>query len=122
MYDQCMLNLTENQKKKIVSAYKNKIGVNIRISNKDLHSKGNVNLLLTSQQINKINKAKASGNGIELKFSKTQLQKQGGFLSGLLNLGKIVLPFLAKKVLPSLGIAAASGAFSGATNKAVRDS
>ena len=117
-----MLNSTENQKKKIVSAYKNKIGVNIRISNKDLHSKGNVNLLLTSQQINKINKAKASGNGIELKFSKTQLQKQGGFLSGLLNLGKIVLPFLAKKVLPSLGIAAASGAISGATNKAVRDS
>ena len=74
---------------------------------------------LTSRQIlvNRINKAKASG--IQINFSKTQLQKQGGFLSSLLNLGKLVLPFLAKKVLPTLGLAAASGAIQGATNKAV---
>ena len=74
---------------------------------------------LTSRQIYRINKAKASGHGIQINFSKTQLQKQGGFLSSLLNLGKLVLPFLAKKVLPTLGLAAASGAIQGATNKAV---
>jgi len=39
-----------------------------------------------------------SGHGVEIKFSKTQLRNQGGFLSAILNLGKFVLPFLTKKV------------------------
>ena len=60
-----------------------------------------------------------SGHGVDIKFSKTQLKKQEGFLSGLLNLRKLVLPFLAKKVIPMLGLTAASGAIQGATNKAV---
>ena len=104
------LNLTENQKNKIVNAYKNKTDVKIRLSNISLQLKGNVNLNLTSQQINRINKARMSGHGVNTKFSKIQLKKQGGFLSRLLNLGKLVLPFLAKKVIPTLGLAAASGA------------
>ena len=93
MYYKYTLDLTEHQTKKIINAYKNKTGVQIRISNTSLHSKGNVSLQLTSQQINRIEKARASGHGVEIKFSKTQLQKQGGFLSGLLNLGKLVLRF-----------------------------
>jgi len=43
-------------------------------------------------------------------------------LSAILNLGKFVLPFLAMKVVPTLGLAAASGAVQAATNKAVRNS
>ena len=120
MYHEYSLNLTENQKNKIVNAYKNKTDVKIRLSNVSLQLKGNVNLNLTSRQINKINKARMSGHGVDIKFSKTQLKKQGGFLSGLLNLGKLVLPFLAKKVIPTLGLAAASGAIQGATNKAIK--
>ena len=108
------LNLTENQKNKIVNAYKNKTDVKIRLSNVSLQLKGNVNLNLTSQQINRINKARMSGHGVDTKFSKIQLKKQGGFLSRLLNLRKLVLPFLAKKVVPTLGLAAASGAIQGA--------
>ena len=115
------LNLSENQKKRLVNAYKKKTGVTIRLSNTNLQH-GGEKLNLTTQQINRINKAKAKGSGVDIKFSKTQLQKQGGFLSSLLNLGKLVLPFLAKKVLPTLGLAAASGAIQGATNKAVRNS
>ena len=122
MYYKYSLDLTEHQQKKILNAYKNKTGVRIGVSNANLHLRGNLNVLLTSQQIKRIDKAKASGHGIEIKFSKTQLQKQGGFLSSLLNLGKLVLPFLAKKVVPTLGLAAASGAIQGATNKAVRNS
>ena len=118
MYHQYSLNLSPIQKQKIVQGYKNKTPVRIRLSHENLE--GNDTLMLTQQQINRIFKAKASGRGLEIKFSKTQLQKQGGFLSGLLNLGKLVLPFLAKKVLPTLGLAAASGAIQGATNKAVR--
>ena len=121
MYYEFPLYLTEHQKKKIINAFKNKIGTKIRFSNSNLRSIGNVDLQLTKQQINKIKKAILLGRGVEIKFSKTQLQQQGGFLSSLLNLGKLVLPFLAKKVLPTLGLAAASGAIQGATNKAVRD-
>ena len=58
--------------------------------------KDNANFYLTSRQINKINKARMSGHGVDIKFSKTQLKKQGGFLSGLLDLGKLVLPFSAE--------------------------
>jgi len=96
MYCEYSLNLTEHQKKKIVNAHKNKTSVKIRLSNSSLLSNNNVTFRLTAQQINKIKKAKASGHGVEIKFSKTQLQKQGGFLSAILNLEKFVLPFLAK--------------------------
>ena len=120
MYHEYSLNLTENQKNKIVNAYKNKTDVKISLSNVSLQLKSNVNLNLTSRQINRINKARMSGHGVDIKFSKTQLKKQGGFLSSYLNLGKLVLPFLAKKVIPTLGLAAASGAIQGATNKAVQ--
>ena len=119
MYHDYSLNLTQNQKKKIANAYKSKTSVSVRLTHASLQTKGNVSVQLTSRQINRINKSKASGHGIQVNFSKTQLQKQGGFLSSLLNLGKLVLPFLAKKVLPTLGLAAASGAIQGATNKAV---
>jgi len=122
MYHKYSLALTENQKRKIVNAYKRKVETKIRLSNASLQAKGNVTLQLTNQQINRINKARMSGLGIDLKFSKTQLQRQGGFLSSLLNLGKLILPFIAKKVVPTLGLAAASGAIQGATNKAVRNS
>ena len=122
MYQKYSLTLTENQKRKIINAYKNQVGVKIRLSNSSLQTKGDVVLQLTNQQINRNKKARMSGHGIDIKFSKTQLQRQGGFLSSLLNLGKLVLPFLAKKVLPTLGLAAASGAIQGATNKAVRNS
>ena len=114
------MNLIENQKNKIVNAYKNKTDVKIKLSNVSLQLKGNVNLNLTSRQINKINKARMSGHGVDIKFNKTQLKKQGGFLTGLLILGKLVLPFLAKKVVPTPGLAATSGAIQGATNKTVQ--
>ena len=114
------MNLTENQKNKIVNAYKNKTDVKIRLSNVSLQLKGNVNVNLTSQQLNRINQARMSGHGVDIKFSKSQLKIQGDFLSCLLNLGKLMLPFLAKKVIPTLGFAAASGAIQGATNKAVQ--
>ena len=118
MYSEYSLDLTENQKKKIARAYRNKTGVSIRLTNASVQSVGNVTLKLTNQQIKRINKARAAGSGVQITLSKTQLEKQGGFLSAMLNLGKVVLPFLAKKVLPTLGLAAASGAIQGATRKA----
>ena len=79
MYHEYSLNLTENQNNKIVNVYKSKTDVKIRLSNLSLQLKVNVNLNLTSRQINKINKVRMSGHGVDIKFSKTQLKKQGGF-------------------------------------------
>jgi len=42
-------------------------------------------------------------------------------LSAILNLGKFVLTVLAKKVVPTLGFAAAFEAIQAATNKTVRN-
>jgi len=79
MYYEYFFNLTEHQKKKIVIAHKNKPGVKIRLSNSSLHLNSNVTFRLNSQQINRIKKAKASGHGVEIKFSKAQLQNKEGF-------------------------------------------
>ena len=66
MYYVYSLNLTENQKNKIVNAYKNKTNVKIILYNVSLQLKDNVNLNLTSQQINKINKARMSVHGVDI--------------------------------------------------------
>ena len=48
MYHDYSLNLTQNQKKKISNAYKNKTSVSVRLTNASLQTKGNVSLQLTS--------------------------------------------------------------------------
>ena len=48
MYHDYSLNLTQNQKKKIANAYKNKTSVSVRLTNASLQTKGNVSLQLTS--------------------------------------------------------------------------
>ena len=93
------VSLSESQKKKLASAIKNGNEVTIRLSYDELT--GPNPILITSQQHTKINKAKLQKKGVELKFSKTQLSKQGGFL-----------PFLAAAIpaLIAAGKAAALGA------------
>ena len=93
------VSLSESQKKKLASAIKAGKGVTIRLSYNELT--GSNPILVTSQQQAKINKAKLQKKGVQLKFSKTQLSKQGGFL-----------PFLAAAIpaLVAAGKAAALGA------------
>lgn len=112
------LNLTESQKESIKKAYVNKQPVSIKLTASQLS--GNDHLGLTKAQYKKVTLARNKKTGVSLKLSKTQVAKQGGFLAGLANLVKFIAPTLLKKVLPALGIAAASGAISGATNKAVQ--
>jgi len=52
-----------------------KLVFKIRLASSSLHSKGNDNFRLTTQQINRIKKAMMSGHGVEIKFNITQLQK-----------------------------------------------
>lgn len=80
-YIETSLNLSPIQKSKIASAVRQKKGTTIRLSASDFT--GNDKIRLTKQQINKIRKAKSKGIGADLKLSKTQLSKQGGFLGAL---------------------------------------
>ena len=92
-YIETSLKLSPIQKQKIASAVKQKKGATIRLSASDFT--GSDKIRLTRQQINKIRNAKSKGAGVDLKLSKTQLSKQGGFLGALLG-------GLAASVLPQL--------------------
>ena len=106
--------LSKNQRQKLIKAKKN--GEAVTITLKGTFDEGD-ELLLTQQQINKLQKA--AGKGVRITFSKTQISEQtGGFLSA-------IMPFLTKTVLPALGtlgLSAASGAISGATQRATKGS
>ena len=105
--------LSPGQVKKLQRARKDGRPITITIKN----SSGPHELYLTETQLNKINKAMTHGRGARIKFSETQMKNQvGGFLGA-------IVPFLTKTILPALGtlgLSAASGAISGATNKATR--
>jgi hypothetical protein len=103
------VSLSDSQKNKLASAVKNGREVAIRLSYDELT--GLNPILVTHQQLAKINKAKLQKKGVELKFSKTQLSKQGGFL-----------PFLAAAIpaLVAAGKAAALGAVGAAGASAVK--
>ena len=72
-YHSHKVNLSEGQMKKLSTAHNNKSGIAIRLSKSDLT--GNDSLMLTKRQINKLNRAKKSGVGSDLKISQTQIRK-----------------------------------------------
>jgi hypothetical protein len=80
-YIEHKVNLTENQKKNLGSALRNKKPLSIRLNKNNLN--GDIPLLLTQTQLNNINKAIKNKTGLDLKLSNCQLQKlkkHGGFL------------------------------------------
>ena len=98
-------NLSDGQKSKISAAYKNRVGISLRLSEKDLQ--GNDILALTQAQLNKI---KNADKGVQIKLSLAQLKhmvKTGGFLPPL-----TLIPLIAG----SLG---AAGGLTGGISAAV---
>jgi hypothetical protein len=80
-YIEHKISLTENQKKNLDSALKNKKPLSIRLSKNSLN--GDIPILLTKSQKNKVDQAIKNKTGIDLKLSSAQLQKllkHGGFL------------------------------------------
>ncbi|EDV19816.1 uncharacterized protein TRIADDRAFT_61733 [Trichoplax adhaerens] len=59
-----------------------KRGCTLRLSHSELTGSGKS--YLTCRQINKINKAKLNNTGCDIKLSKTQVVKNGGFIGALL--------------------------------------
>jgi hypothetical protein len=105
--------LTDSQRQSLKEAYRKKQSVVLRLSSDQLS--GTTRLGLTTTQYAKFVAAKSAHRGIELKISKAQVKKVGG------SLFTAIVPLIGKvlPVLGSLGLAAASGAISGATQKAV---
>jgi hypothetical protein len=104
-YTKFKVYLTPNQQDKIKNAFKSGKDCSLRIEPKA----GNTDLMLTNSQINHILQNKRQNKGVEIKLSKTQLEKNGGFLPLLLGLASAAAPFIAR--------AAATGALGYAGNK-----
>ena len=75
----------------------------------DPSQKANHHLLLTQTQVNQLSNAKSAGTSKDLKISKTQLDKNGGFI--------ITIPTL----LAGIGAAASKAGTAGGIAKAVND-
>lgn len=103
--------LSQNQKAKLAKALEKREPITIRLS----HSKltGPDELMLTKTQIGRIKKSVASGKGVDIKISKTQIgkvvQKGGSLFTSLAALVPKLLPkvtTLASKVIPGLATGA----------------
>ena len=118
-YTDLKVNISEGQKQKLHSALQVGAPVSIRLAYEDLN--GSDVLALTNSQVNKITKAYEGGKGITIKMSKSQLahnkKVEGGFLGMLASLAARSLPFIAKTVLPALGVGALTGLASSGVQK-----
>lgn len=106
--------LSDRQKDMLAAAIQAKAAVTLRLSYDQLLD-GPDALGLTQTQINRIEKRKAAGQGVQLTLSSTQIARQGGFIGPLLT-------SVAKAVLPQVGIAALQSAASALVNKAITGS
>ena len=106
--------LTEGQKKNLAKAFEHKCELTLRLKHNQLS--GDFPLMLTSTQINRINKAKSSNTGVDIRITKSQMSAQsqnGGFLGALAGLlSRTVLPTISKfapKILGPLATGALGG-------------
>ena len=103
--------LSQNQRVKLAKALENKQPITIRLSHSELT--GPDELMLTKTQIGRIGKRLASGKGVDIKISKTQIgkvvKKGGSLFSSLAALVPTLLPKamqVATKVIPGLATGA----------------
>ena len=94
-------------KKKLVKAVRSNCAITLRLN--ETQTTGNIELMLTTNQIKRITKAADLDTGVELRISKTQIRKvmkQGGSLfSAVVPLARTLAPTLAK----TLGLSALAG-------------
>ena len=121
-YVNVKVNISEGQKEKHQHAINASFSaVSIRLGHEDL--KGNDILAVTNSQAKKLAKAHENGKGITIRMTSKQLKNntkiEGGFLGLLAGLAARALPFVAKTVLPALGVGALSGLASSGVQKAM---
>ena len=114
-YHPYKVNLSEGQKDKLEKAIRGRNPISLRLKNSQLS--GNDQLMLTANQIKKIQKAASQGKGVEIKVSKSQAQNVGGSLfSALFPLARSAAPMLAK----TLGLSALAGLASEGASQVVK--
>ena len=120
-YYEHRVSISNGQRDKIRKAIESRTGVTIKLANSDLI--GDDLIALTKAQTLRLQKAYETGKGITIKMSKTQVRKnlqvEGGFLGMLAGLAARALPFLAKSILPALGIGALTGVANAGVSKAL---
>ena len=106
-YHPYKIDLSKEQKKKLVKAVRSNCAITLRLN--ETQTTGNIELMLTTNQIKRITKAANLDTGVELRISKTQIRKvikQGGSLfSAVVPLARTLAPTLAK----TLGLSALAG-------------
>ena len=112
-YFEYKVKLSDNQKRSLAKAINSKLPLTLRIKNENLV--GNDELMLTKNQLKKIQKSLGNGTGADIKISKTQIRKVakhgGNLFSSLASLGARVLPYAVKgltKAVPALATGAVS--------------
>ena len=114
-YHPYKVNLSKGQKDKLGKAIRGRNPISLRLKKSQLS--GNDQLMLTANQIKKIQKAASQGKGAEIKVSKAQAQKVGGsFVSALFPLARSAAPMLAK----TLGLSALAGLASEGASQVVK--
>ena len=120
-YYEHRVSISNGQRDKIRKAIESRTGVTIKLANSDLI--GDDLIALTKAQTLRLQKALATDKGLTIKMSKTQVRKnlkvEGGFLGMLAGLAARALPFLAKSILPALGIGALTGVANAGVSKAL---
>ena len=118
-YHPYKVNLSEGQKDKLEKAIRGRNPISLRLKNSQLsgNDQAKTTLMLTVNQIKKIQKAASQGKGVEIKVSKSQAQKVGGSLfSALFPLARSAAPMLAK----TLGLSALAGLASEGASQVVK--
>ena len=118
-YHPYKVNLSEGQKDKLEKAIRSRNPISLRLKNSQLsgNDQAKTTLMLTANQIKKIQKAVSQGKGAEIKVSKSQAQKVGGSLfSALFPLARSAAPMLAK----TLGLSALAGLASEGASQVVK--
>lgn len=120
-YTTISVSLSNGQKEKLARSFKKSAPVTIRLASNQTN--GSDRLIVTETIAKRLAKARASGNGVDIKLSQAGIRKQSGagWLSALMPvakkmLTKTVMP-LAKKAIGPLASGALSGLSSWTTGK-----
>ena len=118
-YHPYKVNLSKGQKDKLRKAFQSKTPVTLRLKKTQLS--GNDELMLSSNQIKRIQKAASQGKGAEIKVSKSQAQKVGGsFVSALFPLARSLTTSFAPTLAKTLGLSALAGLASEGASQVVK--
>jgi len=123
MYTNVFVNISHKQKEQLRKALAAGEHLSLHLSHADLV--GNDIIGVTQSQLSRLKKAHETGKGVTIKMSKTQVARnmkiEGGILSLLAGLASRAIPFIAKTVLPALGVGALSSLASTGVQKLVGD-